>query len=133
MANATGQVVQVQGGVVDCAFPPGELPNVYDAIEVPRDGAEPLILEVQRHLGDSLVRTVAMDTTDGLRRGARARGTGSPIRVPVGEATLGRVFNVLGRPIDGRGPVEAARTYPIHRRRRPSRTNPGGWRSSRPA
>jgi len=115
MANVTGQVVQVQGGVVDCAFPPGELPEVYDAIEVPREGAEPLILEVQRHLGNGLVRTVAMDTTDGLRRGALARGTGSPIRVPVGEATLGRVFNVLGRPIDGRGPVEAARTYPIHR------------------
>ncbi len=115
MARVTGRVVQVLGGVVDCAFPPGEVPEVYDAIEVPRPGQEPLVLEVQRHLGDWVVRTVAMDTTDGLQRGMPAIATGGPIRVPVGEATLGRVFNVLGKPIDGKGPVEAREFYPIHR------------------
>jgi F-type H+/Na+-transporting ATPase subunit beta len=110
-----GRVAQVLGGVVDCEFPQGELPQIFDAIEVPRMGSEPLILEVQRHLGDSLVRTVAMDSTDGLQRGSAAQATGGPIRVPVGEATLGRVFNVLGRPIDGRGALPVTRSYPIHR------------------
>jgi F-type H+-transporting ATPase subunit beta len=110
-----GQVVQVQGAVVDCKFPPGELPDIYDAVEVTREGKEPLVLEVQRHLGESWVRTVAMDSTDGLNRGAVAEGTGASIRVPVGDATLGRVFNVLGRPIDERGAVEAKEFYPIHR------------------
>ena len=115
MERVNGQVVQIRGGVVDCEFPPGELPEVYDAIEVIRKADKPLTLEVQLHLGDSWVRTVAMDSTDGLRRGTPVRATGSPIRVPVGEATLGRVFNVLGVPVDGRGAVEAAETYPIHR------------------
>ncbi|MBM3120858.1 MAG: F0F1 ATP synthase subunit beta [Chloroflexi bacterium] len=115
MRRSTGHVVQVQGGVVDCEFPPNELPEVYDAIEVARPDAEPLVLEVQRHLGDRRVRTVAMDTTDGLPRGAAAVNLGSPIRVPVGEATLGRVFNVLGRAIDGKGPVDTRMTYAIHR------------------
>jgi F-type H+-transporting ATPase subunit beta len=115
MARSTGRVVQVQGGVVDCEFPPDELPGIFDAVEVARPNAEPLILEVQRHLGDWLVRTVAMDTTDGLPRGATAVALGAPIRVPVGEATLGRVFNVLGRPVDGKGPVDVRMTYPIHR------------------
>src|SRR5512136_2278561 len=103
MARSTGRVVQVQGGVVDCEFPPDGLPAVFDAVEVARPDAEPLILEVQRHLGDWVVRAVAMDTTDGLPRGATAVATGAPIRVPVGEATLGRVFNVLGQPVDGKG------------------------------
>jgi F-type H+-transporting ATPase subunit beta len=115
MAKTTGRVVQVMGGVVDCAFPAGEHPEIYDSIQVPRDGGEPLILEVQRHLGEGVVRTVAMDSTDGLSRGAPAYAQGAPIQVPVGDATLGRVFNVLGRPIDGRGPAKATRTYPIHR------------------
>ncbi len=110
-----GRVAQVLGGVVDCEFPPGELPEIFDAVEVARPEGEPLILEVQRHLGDRLVRTVAMDSTDGLQRGSAARATGGPIRVPVGDATLGRMFNVLGRPVDGRGAVSSARTYPIHR------------------
>jgi F-type H+-transporting ATPase subunit beta len=114
MAKGTGRVVQIQGGVVDCAFSPDEMPEVFDAVEVPRAAAEPLILEVQRHLGGGLVRTLAMDTTDGLQRGALGRGTGAPIRVPVGEGTLGRVFNVLGRPIDGRGSVESVHMSPIH-------------------
>ena len=115
MAEVTGKVVQILGGVVDCEFPSGELPEIYDAIEVDRPGEAPLVLEVQRHLGDRQVRTVAMDTTDGLQRGMPARTTGGPITVPVGEASLGRVFNVLGVPVDGRGEVKASLRYPIHR------------------
>ncbi len=115
MGQAKGWVVQVQGAVVDVEFPPGELPEIYDAIEVPREDKDALILEVQRHLGDSQVRAVAMDTTDGLKRGAPAIATGAPIMVPVGDATLGRVFNVLGKPVDGLGEVDAELYYPIHR------------------
>jgi F-type H+-transporting ATPase subunit beta len=115
MAQIIGQVVQVQGAVVDCEFPPGELPEIFDGVEVPREGAEPLVLEVQRHLGEQWVRAVAMDSTDGLYRGAAALSTGAPIRVPVGEITLGRVFNVLGRTIDAGGAVEAKQYMPIHR------------------
>lgn len=115
MVKATGRVVQVLGGVVDVEFPPEQLPEIYEAIEIPRDGNPPLVLEVQKHLGNNWVRCVAMDTTDGLQRGRSAYSTGSPIRVPVGPETLGRVFNVLGRPIDQKGPVEAKEYYPIHR------------------
>ncbi len=115
MAGAKGRVVEIQGGVVDCEFPAGEMPGIYEAIEVPREGADTLILEVQRHLGDHGVRTVAMDSTDGLQRGRMAVATGAPIMVPVGDATLGRMFNVLGKPIDDRGQVDAEDTYPIHR------------------
>ena len=85
----TGRVVQVLGGVVDCEFPPEQLPELFDAIEVERPGQSPLVLEVQKHMGHNWVRCVAMDTTDGLRRGVPAVGTGAPISVPVGEATLG--------------------------------------------
>jgi F-type H+-transporting ATPase subunit beta len=115
MAKSTGKVVQVLGGVVDCEFPQGGLPELFDAIEVPRPNALPLVLEVQKHLGDNWVRCVAMDTTDGLERGADAHGQGIPISVPVGQATLGRIFNVLGRPVDQAGPVNTDLTYPIHR------------------
>lgn len=115
MAGAKGRVVEIQGGVVDCEFPAGQMPGIYEAIEVPREGSDTLILEVQRHLGDHGVRTVAMDSTDGLQRGRTAIATGAPIMVPVGEATLGRMFNVLGKPIDNRGQVNAEDTYPIHR------------------
>ena len=115
MERSIGSVVEVQGAVVDCEFPPGKLPAVFDAVEVERDGNEPLILEVQRHLGQSVVRTVAMDATDGLKRGVPAVATGGPIMVPVGEATLGRVFNVLGLPVDRKGPVKVDQRYPIHR------------------
>lgn len=100
MSEIRGQISQVLGAVVDVEFPAGELPDIYDAIRVPREGEEDLILEVQLHLGNNSVRTVAMDTTDGLQRGVDAFATGSPITVPVGPASLGRVFNVLGRPID---------------------------------
>jgi F-type H+-transporting ATPase subunit beta len=115
MAGSTGRVVQIQGAVIDCAFPPGELPGIYDSIEVDREDGQILVLEVQRHLGNHQVRTVAMDSTDGLQRGLPVRATGAPIQVPVGESTLGRMFNVLGIPIDERGPVEASTYYPIHR------------------
>lgn len=114
-SKTTGRVVQILGGVVDCEFPPGELPEIYDALELKVDGDEALVLEVQRHLGHQLVRTVAMDTTDGLRRGMTVTATGNPILVPVGEATLGRVFNVLGNPIDNKGEVKATEYQPIHR------------------
>jgi F-type H+-transporting ATPase subunit beta len=115
MAEATGHVVQVLGGVVDVAFPDGELPEVFEAVEVERAGQAPLILEVQKHLGEAWVRTVAMDSTDGLQRGVPARATGQPIVVPVGPTTLGRIFNVLGQTVDEKGPVEASQMYPIHR------------------
>jgi F-type H+-transporting ATPase subunit beta len=108
-------VVQITGPVVDIEFPAGELPAIYNAVEVEREGQLPLVCEVQQHLGNNWVRSVAMTTTDGLARGTSARDSGGPIRVPVGEATLGRVFDVLGRPIDGKGEVKAAETLPIHR------------------
>jgi len=115
MEKYVGSVVEIQGAVVDCAFPAGQLPEVYEAVEVDRGELEPLVLEVQRHLGDHVVRTVAMDATDGLKRGSQALATGGPIMVPVGEGTLGRVFNVLGRPVDGKGTVQGDLLYPIHR------------------
>jgi len=115
MAEIQGTVSQVLGAVVDVTFPPGHLPDIFDAIRIPRENGEDLILEVQLLLGDSTVRTVAMDTTDGLQRGIAAYATGSPIQVPVGEAALGRVFNVLGRPVDGKDPVPDSEPHrPIH-------------------
>ena len=105
--------MQLLGNVVDVEFPPEEVPDIYNAIEVPRDGHR-LVLEVQQHLAGGTVRCIAMDTTDGLRRGMVAYDTGAPITVPVGEATLGRVFNVLGEPIDDKGPVRAQEYRPIH-------------------
>lgn len=115
MANYKGQVIQVQGSVVDVAFADQELPELFEALEIEREGDTPLILEVQKHLGDHWVRTVSMDTTDGLRRGVEVVATGAPIKVPVGNATLGRIFNVLGQPVDGAGEVSADAYYPIHR------------------
>ncbi len=110
-----GKITQVLGAVVDVGFRPGQIPEIYEAIRVPRDKGEDLILEVQQHLGDAQVRTVAMDTTDGLLRGQAAYATGQPITVPVGEVALGRMFNVLGRPIDGKPAPENAPRLPIHR------------------
>jgi F-type H+-transporting ATPase subunit beta len=116
MAKGTvGRVKQIMGAVVDVEFPTEQLPEIYDAVEVPREGQESLVLEVQQHLGNDTVRTIAMDATDGLRRGATAISTGAPISVPVGPASLGRIFNVLGRPVDNLGPVESDTYYPIHR------------------
>ena len=103
------------GPVVDCEFPPDQLPDLLHAVEIPRaDGR--LVIEVQNHLGNNIVRCIAMGPTDGLRRGMEAIDTGAPIRVPVGPPTLGRIFNVVGDPIDGLGPVPAEEYYPIHRK-----------------
>ncbi len=115
MAKSTGHVQQILGGVVDVEFPAGELPEIYEAVEINRPDETPLVLEVQKHMGGHIVRTVAMDTTDGLRRGMPAIATGAPITVPVGPATLGRIFNVLGLPVDGKGSVTSDVNYPIHR------------------
>ncbi len=115
MAKATGRVVQILGGVVDVEFPAEQLPEIYEAVEVLRDDEQPLVLEVQKHLGNNWVRCVAMGATDGLKRGMTVRATGAPISVPVGESVLGRIFNVLGEPVDEAGPVEAKQRYPIHR------------------
>lgn len=114
--GAVGRVVQVLGPVVDVEFPPDQLPDIYNAVEITLDGQEEtLVTEVQQHLGNDWVRTVAMGSTDGLQRGAKAVDSGSPISVPVGEGTLGRIFNVLGRTIDLKGPPKTTETYPIHR------------------
>ena len=113
--RGTGRVVQILGGVVDVEFPPNQLPDIYDAVEVPREGEESLVLEVEKHLGENWVRCVAMDSTDGLQRGVPVYNTGAPIKVPVGPETLGRVFDVLGNPVDNKGPVDAEIYYPIHR------------------
>ncbi len=117
-----GRVVQVIGPVVDAEFSKGELPEIYHAlrVEAPEDQktGRPeirLTLEVAQHLGENRVRTVAMSSTDGLVRGMEVVDTGSPISMPVGRETLGRLLNVLGEPIDGKGPVKAKKTLPIHR------------------
>ena len=113
--GAKGQVVQVIGTVVDIEFPPDELPTIYNALNVTMPDGSTLVVEVQQHLGNNWVRALAMDTTDGLPRGADALDTGEPITVPVGEASLGRLLNVLGEPIDGLGEVKADEHWPIHR------------------
>jgi len=112
---ATGRVIQITGPVVDIEFPAGKLPGIYNAVEIQRKDQEPLTCEVQQHLGNNWVRAVAMTTTDGLARGVEVVDTGAPITVPVGESTLGRVFDVLGHAIDGKGPVKADVHLPIHR------------------
>ncbi len=113
--GAKGQVVQVIGTVVDIEFPPDELPTIYNALNVTMPSGSTLVVEVQQHLGNNWVRALAMDTTDGLPRGAEALDTGEPITVPVGEAALGRLMNVLGEPIDNLGEVKADEHWPIHR------------------
>ncbi|MCY1019001.1 F0F1 ATP synthase subunit beta [Pyxidicoccus sp. MSG2] len=114
-----GKVIQVLGPVVDVEFPPGGLPEVYTALKVtnPNLGAEAdnLTLEVAQHLGENTVRTIAMDSTEGLGRGMAVRNTGTPIQVPVGKATLGRILNVTGEPVDEMGPVKATEYWSIHR------------------
>jgi F-type H+/Na+-transporting ATPase subunit beta len=115
MTKETGRVIQIQGSVVDVEFPEGALPEIFEALEIERPGSLPLVLEVEKHLGNNWVRCVSMDTTDGLQRGVDAVATGNPIMVPVGPSTLGRIFNVLGRPVDQKGPAQAAQHYPIHR------------------
>ncbi|ABO25708.1 F0F1 ATP synthase subunit beta [Shewanella loihica] len=109
---STGTVVQVIGAVVDVEFPHDAVPQVYDALEIKSEG---LVLEVQQQLGGGVVRTIAMGSSDGLRRGIEVVNTGSPITVPVGSATLGRIMNVLGQPVDEAGPIGEDERYVIHR------------------
>lgn len=119
MSNANGKIIQVIGPVVDIEFKGGILPKIYNAIRIPRTNTEgvkeDLICEVQQHLGEDRVRTVAMDSTDGLVRGMDAFDKGEPISVPVGESTLGRLINVIGDGIDGLGEIKSEKRYPIHR------------------
>ena len=113
-AGATGKVIQIIGPVIDVEFPPDQLPEIYNAVAVESDG-KTLIAEVQQHLGNNWVRCVAMGSTDGLQRGMPAVDTGGPITVPVGDVTLGRIFNLLGEPIDQAGEIKVEQRWPIHR------------------
>lgn len=115
MEQATGRLVQILGGVVDVEFPAEDLPEIYEAIVVEQPGKMDIVLEVQKQLQGSWVRCIAMDSTDGLVRGLPVRRTYQPIMVPVGPQTLGRIFNVLGRPVDNKGDVQSDLYYPIHR------------------
>jgi len=112
----TGKVVQVIGPVVDVEFPAGSLPDIYNSLTVKDENKKiDLVIEAAQHLGNNIVRCVAMSSTDGLQRGMEALDTGSPIKVPVGKATLGRIFNVIGDVIDEQGPVDVQERWPIHR------------------
>ncbi|MBP7000381.1 F0F1 ATP synthase subunit beta [Amaricoccus sp.] len=113
MANPVGKITQIIGAVVDVQFEEGHLPEILNALETENNGAR-LVLEVAQHLGEATVRAVAMDATEGLVRGAVVTDTGGPIAVPVGKATLGRILNVVGDPVDEKGPVEAEERRPIH-------------------
>ncbi|GAB3663747.1 F0F1 ATP synthase subunit beta [Echinicola sediminis] len=114
MAN-TGKINQVIGPVVDISFEGGKLPNILDALEITKENGQKVVLEVQQHLGEDRVRTIAMDSTEGLMRGMEVIDTGTPISVPTGEGIKGRLFNVVGEPIDGLPKVESATRLPIHR------------------
>ena len=119
MTEQNGIIRQVMGPVVDVEFPGGVIPPIYNALRVTNtminDQKENLVLEVALHLGDNMVRCISMDATDGLARGLSVRDTGRPIQVPVGKETLGRIINVIGEPVDLKGPVPSAKTYSIHR------------------
>jgi len=114
-----GKLIQVMGPVVDIEFPEGELPEILTALHITNpaidDNEDNLVVEVAQHLGDNVVRCIAMDITDGLVRGMKAKNTGKPILMPAGDPTLGRLLNVVGRPVDGLGPVNATEYLPIHR------------------
>ncbi len=115
-----GKIAQVVGPVVDVEFEPGKLPNILNGLLVTNpaidDTEDNLVIEVAQHLGDNMVRCIAMDTTDGLVRGMKVKDTGAPIKIPVGPATLGRILNVVGKPVDGKGEVKSDTYYPIHRK-----------------
>ena len=118
MENNIGKISQVIGAVVDVEFNQDHLPNIFNALEIENtnnEHAPKLICEVAQHLGNNVVRTIAMDATDGLVRGMPVKDTGNPIRVPVGKATLGRIINVVGEPVDEAGPITSDKYYPIHR------------------
>ncbi len=117
--NNVGRIIQVMGPVVDVEFEQGQLPNIQTALFITNpainDESDNLIVEVAQHLGDNVVRTIAMDVTDGLVRGMSVKDSGKPIMMPVGAASLGRVLNVVGKPVDGLGPVSQEKMFPIHR------------------
>ncbi|HAS88594.1 MAG TPA: F0F1 ATP synthase subunit beta [Desulfovibrio sp.] len=118
MSKVSGKIVQVIGAVVDVEFPEGQLPNILTAVEIDNPNntdAPDLVCEVAQHLGDNVVRTIAMDATEGLVRGMEVVATGKSISVPVGEGVLGRILNVVGRPVDEMGPIDAKESLPIHR------------------
>ena len=115
MTDASGKIIEIKGGVVDAVFEIENLPKIYDALVVEVEDGDDLVLEVENHLGGGEVRCVAMGPTPGLRRGMKVTGTGGPIMVPVGEQVLGRVMNVLGQPVDGKGEIVSNEYYPIHR------------------
>ncbi|MDL2285841.1 F0F1 ATP synthase subunit beta [Desulfococcaceae bacterium OttesenSCG-928-F15] len=119
MSENIGKIRQVTGPVVDVEFEPGKLPAILTALLITNpaidDEEDNLVVEVAQHLGDNMVRTIAMEVTDGLVRGMPVKDTGKPIQVPVGEAALGRVLNVVGRPVDGKGPIDMSKTFSIHR------------------
>ena len=119
MSSVEGKIVQVMGPVVDVEFPVGHLPPIYNALSCTNpslsNAKDNLILEVAQHLGENVVRTISMDGTDGLSRGTSVRDSGDQIRVPVGNEVLGRILNVIGQPVDEKGPVNAKKYYPIHR------------------
>ena len=114
MAKNKGTVVQIMGPVLDIRFEEDQLPSLLNAIEVP-NGDKTIIAEVAQHIGDNVVRCIAMSSTDGLQRGTEVTDTGAPISVPVGDECLGRVFNLLGQPIDNKPDVQAQERWPIHR------------------
>jgi len=115
MTDASGKIIEIKGGVIDAAFNPENLPKIFDALVVDVEDGDDVVLEVENHLGGGEVRCVAMGPTPGLKRGMKVTGTGAPIRVPVGEQVLGRVMNVLGEPVDGKGEIVSNEYYPIHR------------------
>jgi F-type H+-transporting ATPase subunit beta len=117
MSQSNGKITQVIGAVVDVEFPEGQLPEIFNALEIDNPNnvdAPDLICEVAQHLGNNVVRTIAMDGTEGLVRGMPCKDTGGPIKAPVGDASLGRIINVVGRPVDEKGPVNAEEYMPIH-------------------
>src|SRR3990167_8378272 len=120
--NITGTIIEVIGAVVDVEFPRDNVPNVYNALRLNERNTT---LEVQQQLGDGVVRTIAMGSTEGLKRGLKVQDTGEPIKVPVGQKALGRIMNVLGEPIDQQGPIETKERMPIHRKP-PSYTDQSG-------
>ena len=133
MAGATGVVTDIIGVVINAKFPEDQTPEIYNALEIPLGDGKRLVAEVQQQLGGGVVKAVAMSSTDGMRRGVKAIDTGRPISVPVGPGTLGRVFDVLGDPIDGEGPVQATEYRPIHRPPPASRINRRRHRFLKPA
>ena len=112
---ATGTIAQIIGAVVDVEFDSQSMPGIYNALTVESGAGEQVVMEVQQHVGNNWVRCISMRPTEGLRRGLQVEDTGGPISVPVGPDTLGRVFDVVGEPIDEQGPCNAENHYPIHR------------------